>query len=168
MTGQEYPFAVPEAIHFWLPSSYGPTLIEFLLQQWKVGDPKHRFLKEGLGTLFDYTGTNYYAVVRYYESVDSQMTLRQLVEDPYISSDSERYQSAFAATFVDFVNFSYGPAKLKMLYQSTDDFSDALKASLGVDMDSTEVLWRRFIAESFPEVRYNPEDHKKIIDIPVR
>lgn len=168
MTGRGYPFATPKAIHFWLPGTYGSTFVEFFLQQWKAGEPKHRFLKEGLKTLFDYSGQNYFAIVRYFQSVDSQLTLRRLVEDPYISSDSERFQSAYAATFADFLNYSYGSVKFKALYQSDEDFENALEETIGLDIDSTEVLWQRFIRESYPEVRFNPEDHKKTVDIPLR
>ncbi len=167
MTGRGYPFATPNVIHFWLPSTYGPPLVEFLLQQWKLGNQEQKFLKEGLKTLFDYSGKNYYAVARYYQSKDSALSLRQLIEDPHISADSERFQSVFAATFVDFIGFNYGPAKLKALYFSNDDFADALEATLGFDVDSAEILWQRFIQESFPDARYNPSDTNKIIDVPL-
>lgn len=167
-TGREYPYATPEAIHFWLPGTYGPTLTEFLLQNWKVEGPKSRFLLEGFKTLLDYSGQNYYLVAKHYIDLDSALSLRALSMDRFINSDSERYQSVFAAMFVDYIMYAYGVDGIHRLYVSPLPFPEALLELTGMSMEEIEPVWYQFIRESFPGEKLNPQAYERIIDVPLK
>lgn len=147
MTGREYPFADSAAIHFWLPSFFGPTLMQYLLPRWQDVEPKYRFLKHGLIALFDYSGQNYHQSTLNYLKDDQFIPLKELAVDTTVNSDTERHQSAEAASFVDFLDYYFGMDGLNLLYRAREPFEQAVQGIFMMPVDSLERLWLDFVKE---------------------
>jgi hypothetical protein len=147
MTGREYPFADGSAIHFWLPSFYGPTLMQYLIPQWQDAEPKYPFLKHGLIALFDYSGQNYYQSTQGYRDENNFISLPELAVDTTVNSNTERHQSAEAATFVDFIVYHFGIEDLNRLYTAKAPFEEAVPEIFKMPVDSLEGLWLDFVKQ---------------------
>jgi hypothetical protein len=145
MTGREYPFADSNAIHFWLPSFYGPTLVQYLIPRWQDVEPKFRFLKHGIIALFDYSGQNYHKSTLGYIEEGKFIPLRELAEDTTVNSNTERHQSAEAASFVDFIVYHYRIRGLNELYRSRESFEDAVQRIFQMPVDSLEHMWLDYV-----------------------
>ncbi len=103
ITGREYPFVSKDIIHFWYPSYYGTTLMQWYLPRWVEIETSHLFLKHGLISLFDHSGQDYHAATLRFVDDNRFLRLGTLAIDQTINSDTERYQSAEAASFCAFV-----------------------------------------------------------------
>ncbi len=147
MTGREYPYADSTSIHFWLPSFPGTTLMQWLLPRWQNVEPEYPFLKHGLIALLDYSGQNYHTSTQRYIEQGEFIPLRELAVDTTINSDIERYQSAEAASFVDFVSYYFSIDGLTMLYQSRAPFETAIENIFMMPVDSLQGLWLDFVKE---------------------
>ncbi|MGH8014890.1 MAG: hypothetical protein ACREBV_01720, partial [Candidatus Zixiibacteriota bacterium] len=113
VTQRDTPFSDGHVIHFWFPSFYGPPIVKHLLPNWYKGETKHKFLRDGFIALLDASGANYHqATLRFIDS-SKFIPLRELAVDSAINVDRERYQSAEAASFVDFVVYAYDIERLK-------------------------------------------------------
>jgi len=147
MTGRMYPFADSVAIHFWLPSFPGPTLMQWLLPRWQNVEPKFAFIKHGLIALLDYSGQNYHKSTLRYLEEGKFIPLRKLAVDTTINSDTERHQSAEAASFVDFISYYFGIQGLEKLYRIQSPFETAVEGIFEIPVDSLEGLWLDFVKE---------------------
>jgi len=150
-TGQEYPFADSNAIHFWLPSFYGPTLMQYLLPRWASDPPRHMFLKHGLISMFDLSGQNYHASTIGYKNSGEFIPLEKLATDTATDSNEERYQSAEAASFCAFVIGEFGPLALKELYQSPVSFDSSVLQTCLVPVDTLQMRWLAFVKMNVPK-----------------
>jgi len=144
-TGREYPFADSAAIHFWLPSFPGTTLMQWLLPRWQNVQPKHEFLRHGLISLLDYSGQNYHLTTKMYLDSNQFIPLAELATDTTIDSDTERYQSAEAASFVDFVSYYFDVVGLELLYRTPASFERAVDGIFMMSVDSLQALWLDFV-----------------------
>ncbi len=145
MTGHEFPYATDTAIHFWIPSFPGPTLMQHLLPRWVPGTPRHQFLYHGLQALFDFSGQPYHLLTAKIVNRGRFIKLSDLVVDTVIDANFERYQTAEAASFCAFILGEGGPSALKKMYGSRKDFSSTVQAIFGVSVDSLETYWMQFI-----------------------
>ncbi|UCC43125.1 MAG: hypothetical protein JSU65_08210 [Candidatus Zixiibacteriota bacterium] len=150
MTGRQYPFATDTAIHFWLPSFPGPVLMQYLLPLWVPGEPHYRFLKHGLISLYDFSGQAYHEFTVGYINKDRFIKLADLAADTTVNSNTERHQSAEAASFCAFVMGQFGADTLKALYQSSEPFDQAVPALFGMSVEALENYWLRYVRASVP------------------
>jgi hypothetical protein len=150
LTGQMYPFADSSAIHFWLPSFYGPTLMQYILPHWAPEPPRHSFLKHGLISLFDFSGQNYHASTIGYKNAGTLIPISQLAVDTATNSNEERYQSAEAASLCAYLLSDYGPMKLRELYLSNLSFDSSCAQFLGQPVDSVQSRWLQYIKSYVP------------------
>ncbi len=141
MTGKEYPFGTKNAIHFWIPSYYGPSYIQYILPKWQAKEPKHQFLKHGLIAMLDFSGKNWHNVTSRFVGTDRFVSLEELAYDTTINSDSERDQSAEASSFVDYIVYTYGFNKFEELYLTDKSFDVAITELYDVSVDSLQTLW---------------------------
>ena len=151
MTGRKYPYADSAAIHFWLPSFYGPTLMQYLLPRWAPDPPRHKFLKHGLISLFDFSGQNYHASTIGYKNAGKLIGLAELAVDTATNSDEERYQSGEAASLCASILSGYGPQKLRELYVSNMSFDSSVMQTLGVKLDILQAQWLVFLKQYVPK-----------------
>jgi hypothetical protein len=147
MTGREYPFADGSVIYFWLPSFYGPTLMQYLIPRWQDTETKFPFLKQGLIALFDFSGLNYYEWTQGYLEKGNFIPLSKLAADTTVESDTGRYRSAEAATFVDFTVYHFGIEDLNRLYTAKAPFEEAVPEIFKMQVDSLEGLWLDFVKQ---------------------
>ncbi len=152
MTGEEYPFADSAAIHFWFPSFYGPTLMQYLLLKWHGVEPRYRFLKHGLIALFDYSGQNYHQFTLRHIEEGKFIPLNELAADTTVNSNTERLQTAEAASFVDFISYHFGIQGLDLLYLARAPFETAVEGIFTIPVDSLEKLWLDFARERVKEI----------------
>jgi hypothetical protein len=147
MTGREYPFADSEAVHFWIPSFYGPTLMQYLLPKWHDMEPRYRFLKHGVIALFDYSGQDYHQFTLRYLEEGKFIPLNELAVDTTVNSNTERHQTAEAASFISFLTYYYGIQGLDLLYLARAPFETAVEGIFEMPVDSLEGLWLDFAKE---------------------
>ena len=145
VTGQAVPYSDGTVIHFWLPSFYGPPLVKHLLYKWESKFPKHKFLWHGIVALLDGSQQNYHQFTL--EHIDSGIfiPLRELVVDTTINVDSERLQSAEAASLVDYLVYLYGIEKVRELYLSDGDIYADFEKVFKLPVDNIEKRWLEFI-----------------------
>ena len=145
VTGQSIPYSDGTAIHFWLPSFYGPPLVKHLLHKWENEFPKHEFLWHGIVALLDGSQQNYHQFTL--EHIDSGIfvPLRELSVDTTIDVNSERPQSAEAASLVDYLVYVYGIEKVRELYLSDGDIYADFKKVFNLPVDKIEKRWLEFI-----------------------
>jgi hypothetical protein len=151
MTGQEYPYADSTSIHFWLPSFYGPTMMQYLLPRWAPDPPRHKFLKHGLISLFDFSGQNYHASTIGYKNAGELISLANLAVDSATNSNEERYESAEAASLCACILADYGPMALRELYLSNMSFDSSVSQVLGLSLDTLQMRWLNFVKENVPK-----------------
>jgi len=146
ITGSFNPF-VDDArrIHFWQPNRYAPVLTEYMLPFWQEGEPRFLFLKHGLMALLDYSNRNYHKVTQSFIDDTAFIPLEKLAVDTVINSHVERYQSAIAASFVDFLIYYYGIGALEKLYIADDSFDVAVARIFSITPDSLQVLWLNLV-----------------------
>jgi len=144
ITGRLYPFATDTAIHFWLPSFPGPVIVQYLLPKWSPVEPKYPFLKHGLIALYDFSGQDYHAMTLNFIRDSSLIHLDSLALDATVSSDTERYQTAEAASFDAFVMGMFDVETLKALYETQLPFPDAVRNILGAEISVVEDAWLEY------------------------
>ncbi len=147
ITGEEFPFVRNDTIHFWVPSFYGPVVMRYLLPRWLDTEPEFRFLKHGLIALFDYSGQDYHGATLGLLDDGTFIPLDGLAADTTVNSDKERYQSAEAASFIDFFSFRFGIEELSLLYRSRGSFDRTTQALFQIPVDSLQTLWLDFARE---------------------
>ena len=145
VTGQAIPYSDGTAIHFWLPSFYGPPLVKHLLYKWENEFPKHEFLWHGIVALLDGSQQNYHQFTL--EHIDSGIfiPLRELLVDTTIDVNKERLQSAEAASLVDYLVYVYGIEKVRELYLSDGDIYADFEKVFNLPVDKIEKRWLEFI-----------------------
>lgn len=150
LTGQEYPFADSTAVHFWLPSFYGPPVMQFLLPRWAPDPPRHKFLKHGLISMFDLSGQKYHESTIGYINAGTFIGLDSLAVDTSTNSNLERYQSAEAASLCAFILAEFGPHALRELYLSPLSFDSGVRQVCLVSVDTLETRWLNFVKLNVP------------------
>ncbi len=151
LTGRLYPFTQDSIIHFWVPSFVGPTLTDWMIPHWAPGTPKYGFWRHGLRALFDFSGQNYHRGV--YDLIEAGrfIPLDSLVRDTSIDSDTEREQSAEAASFIAYVLADFGPATLRRAYSSKLIFNEMVIREFNRTTDSLQADWLSFAREYVPD-----------------
>lgn len=151
LTGHEYPYFQDGVVHFWLPSFTGPTLVDWLLPHWVAEKSQYRFLDHGLRALFDFSGQNYHQAT--YNNLRDSFFVRlaDLANDPSIDSDTERVQSAEAASFCAFIIAQYGALRLKTVYQYKKPFGEMVPEVFQKPVDSLEQDWLNFAFHNLPD-----------------
>jgi hypothetical protein len=147
VTGFVAPFADGEVIHFWLPSTFGQPVTKRLLPLWSSKVTKFKFLKEGIITLMDGTGENYHVRTQNFSDSGQLIALNKLAEDTTVDADRDRYRSAMAASFVDYVAYAYGILFLKDLYESDDTFDKSVADIFMLPVDSLEKDWLKVVEQ---------------------
>jgi len=167
MTGHYYPWADRHVIHFWLPSHKGPTLMQFLLPYWLDKEPQYKFLKHGLISLLDYSNQNYHEFTWNYYRHDSLIPLAELAVDTTVDSNKERWQSAEAASFVDFFVIHYGMRGFRLLYRAEADWALATQGILHIHPDTLQARWLEFVEQVVKgEWQPTPPDSTTLPDLP--
>lgn len=149
-TGREYPFAVTDTIHFWLPSFLGTTLMQYLIPKWQPDEPRYQFFKHGVIATFDYSGQNYHKAVMRIRREGNYTSLSLAVLDTTIDSNTERVLSAEAGSFVEFVLRNGGAFALDEMYSSRTSFDSTVATLFGISVDSIETLWLDYAALNTP------------------
>ena len=145
VTGQTYSFSDGTAIHFWLPTFYGPPLVKHLLYKWESKFPKHKFLWHGIVALLDGSKQNYHQFTL--DHIDSGVfiPLRALLADTTIDVNTERLQSAEAASLVDYLVYIYGIEKVREMYLSDGEVFNDFEKVFKLPVDDLEKRWLEFI-----------------------
>jgi hypothetical protein len=151
LTGREYPYADSKAIHFWLPSFYGPPLMQYLLPRWASDPPRHNFLKHGLISMFDLSGQQYHASTIGYKNAGLFIPLEKLAVDTATNSNLERYQSAEAASFCAFMLGEFSAHSLRELYLSPLSFDASVRQICLVSVDTLEMRWLNYVKMNVPK-----------------
>ena len=144
-TGHDYPFVVDSTIYFWLPSFLGPTIAHYLLPKWVDSEPRYQFLRHGLISLLDESRQNYHEFTGSYLDTAGFMPLVELAVDTTIDSNRERLQSGMAASFVDFILYTYGQPLLKALYKADEPIEFAVPELLDISVDSLQAEWLNLV-----------------------
>ena len=145
MTGQRWPYASDGVIYLWQPCFTTLPLADILIKRWAQGDSQNPILKHGLRAALDFTGADYHQRTRDIIERGQFEPISELAQDPGFLSDSERVQSAEAASLVIYILVTYNATELKALYRSDESFDKALEENLGINTDLLERNWLAFI-----------------------
>lgn len=159
ITGMNHAFYLGDTLHNWPPEKFGTPLAKYLVAKWQSREPRHQFLKHGLYTLLDNSGENFHKLTLANSRSGKFVSLADLAVSPTIDSDFERQESAMAASFVDFIVFRYGIAKLADLYRSQEPFDQAVQKELGVSINKLQSEWLALLAQVVPTLE--PQGSKK-------
>ncbi|MBI5266317.1 MAG: hypothetical protein HY851_03705 [candidate division Zixibacteria bacterium] len=151
LTGQQYPYADSQAIHFWLPSFYGPVIMQYLLPRWAPDPPRHKFLKHGLISMFDLSGQNYHVSTIGYKNSGEFIPLEKLAIDTATNSNEERLQSAEAASLCAYIISDFGAHALRELYLSPVSFDSSVSQTCFVPVDTLQNRWLAFVKLNVPK-----------------
>ncbi|UCD63491.1 MAG: hypothetical protein JSW34_12205 [Candidatus Zixiibacteriota bacterium] len=140
-----YPFAVGDTLHQFPPFYLGTAIMRYLIPRWHPEETAHPFLEHGLLTILDNSGRDCHE--RTFGLIDSGrfIPLGELAVDEKTNSNREFYQSAEAASFVDFVVFYYGIDALSGLYLADVPFETATRRMFGMTPDSLQQVWLHVI-----------------------
>lgn len=141
MTGREYPFGDSTAVHFWLPSFPGTSLMQYLLPRWSAVSTRHRFLYHGLIALNDFSGQDYHAATMQLIDSGGFIPLAALAVDTATDSNTERLQTAESASFVAYLIGQHGVTALRQLYESSRPFEEAAPDFLGSNIETLQAEW---------------------------
>ncbi len=147
MTPRHYPFAEGDTVYFWLPSYFGVTIMQWLIPKWQKEPPSFAFLRHGLLSLLDNSGQNYHVVTDGYLQNKSFIPLDSLAKDTTTNSDTERLQSGEAASFVDFIVYTYGIDQLDQLWLSKTSFDSSVVSLFNMSVDSLQTQWLGLVKE---------------------
>ncbi len=139
-----YPFARTEAVYFWQPSFIGPPVIDWLLAKHDLSQSDHAWIRHGIRAWLDWSGQNYHEAVERFAAADSLLSLVQLDADTAVDSDRERYQSAHAASFVEWMVGAFGAPAVFTVYQSKEPFAQTFLATTGIGLVRAEAAWATF------------------------
>lgn len=151
MTGEIWPNVAGDTIHHWPPIQFGLALMEYLIPNWSNHESQYPFVKYGLMKLMDGAGRNYHQYLFDYIDSTRYIPLSELAVYPDFNPKGERYQSALAASFVDFIVFKYGIEKLKELYLSTEPFDKAVQRIFKLDVNALETQWHITVRQALPK-----------------
>lgn len=145
MTGREYSFVVGDTIHMWMPTPLGAPLMQWILPFWIAKVPQYQFLQNGLISLVDDSKRDYHAMVQGYVDSAIFIGLSDLAVDTTADVNLERYQSGEAASFIDFMLYTYGMPALHALYLAESPFDMTVQGILKINTDSLQAEWVDYI-----------------------
>jgi hypothetical protein len=99
-------------------------------------------------TLFDFSGQNYFKFMDSFIKSDSLIPLSQLAIDTATNVYTERWQSAEAATFVNFVVYTWGSEGLKALWLTQDSFDKAVPKLFNMTANEMQEMWLEFVRKT--------------------
>ncbi|MCP4686138.1 MAG: hypothetical protein GY867_11935 [bacterium] len=148
LTAKHWPYVEDGVIHYWKPSLPGVTLSDFMVQRWSSTWPSRDLFHHGMRTLFDFSGRNYHDRTAQLQDSNLYVPLGNLAVAPKFVSDSERVQSAEAASLVAYILAAHGPGKFKLLYEAQGPFDSIIDEHLGLGVDSLESGWLDYVDEN--------------------
>ncbi|MEA1981864.1 MAG: hypothetical protein U9N54_12975 [candidate division Zixibacteria bacterium] len=148
-TGINYPLVDGNKIHYSMPFNLGASMTEYVLYNWHPIEPKFNFIKQGIMTLFDFSGQDYHEMTLNFIDEKKLLSLEELVADTTINMFYEKYQSAEAASFVAFVLENYHLEALEKLYLSEDSFPKAVNEIFKTNVDVLQNRWLEFTEKAY-------------------
>ena len=97
--------------------------------------------------MLDNSGQNYHVVTDGYLQNKSFIPLDSLAKDTTTNSDTERLQSGEAASFVDFIVYTYGIDQLDQLWLSKTSFDSSVVSLFNMSVDSLQTQWLGLVKE---------------------
>ena len=154
LTGHSFPFGDSLGVaRFWLPFAFGVPVAQIYVRKWDSTLTRHKFLWHGLIALFDFQGENYHTTTLDFLKQSSFEPLATLAEDTVVNSDSERWQSAEAASFCAYIMGNYGTDRFQHLYDSRLPFDQAVSRTIGISLDSAQVEWLQYAHLASPKYK---------------
>mgnify|MGYP006277862475 CR=1 FL=1 len=145
LTGERYPFVEGNHIHYWQPYYLGETVMEYVLSRWTDIEPRFRFLREGLITLMDHSQTSHHETVKNLIDKGERLPLDSLAADTIMNHNRWVLRSQQAASFMDFLIYTYGLPALQGLWVATTDWGEAVRGLLKVTPKKLENEWVEFV-----------------------
>ncbi len=149
LTGSMYPTVDSNNIYYSMPYNLGAPMMDYLLTLWHPEGTRHKFLKEGIMTMFDFSGQDYHGMTLNYRDDDKLVSLTYLSEDTTINVYAEKYFSAEAASFIAFVIDTYGMVGLEKLYVSKQPFDKAVFGLFKIKSPQLQERWLKFAEEMY-------------------
>jgi len=124
--------------------------MQWILPKWSPVAPRYPFLRHGLIAMFDLSGQNYHQATHLLLDSNQFISLRRLVIDTAVNSNTERLQTAEAASFVAFLMAYKGPNGLKQMYESDLSFDSLMRVEFGTAVDTVQAIWLTFAKKNVP------------------
>ena len=146
-TGRDQMFYLGDKFYYGYGPPYGESIAEYVLSQLSEGGTSLAFLHEGVTMLLDYSSRNYHHATNNFLTDGTLDPVRVLADDQSYSALIGAKKRVEAASLCAYIMYDYGNDKFMMLYHSKDKFEDAVKKSLGVDIDKLQKDWEAFLPE---------------------
>lgn len=147
-TGQNLPFILDDTLFNWPPNHVGLLVMEYLIPSWNENEPKLSMYKQGLMKLMDGSGRNYHEMLFKFMDNNQYIPLDSLSRMTRFDSKTEAYQSAIAASFVDFIIFYYGREAFEKMYNSPVDFKTTVNGLYDISVETLEKKWHDVVRQS--------------------
>lgn len=150
-TSRPAPFYLGDKFYYGYGPSYGRMFTLFIVEHLPGDATQFHFFKEGVPTLYDWSGRNYHqAAYRFLEdgTLDDIMAI---TDNESYDSLSDLKRQVEAASLIGFMMYTYGSKPVMEVYHSQESFPKALKNALGVDVAALQKGWRAFLPEHTTE-----------------
>ncbi len=148
LANSEFPTSRGDTIFYWSGNRVGVPATMYLLNKWTTTEePKTKFLYHGLMRLLDATGRDYHSMSYHFIDSGKFIDLKDLMADSRTAYNWEAYQSAEAASFIDYFVFKYGINNFKLLYESQLPFDSSAAVICKMNLNALQSDWLKVIGE---------------------
>ncbi len=148
LANSEFPTVRGDSIYYWPGNRLGITAAMYALKQWTKIDSQYKFLYHGILRLLDASGRNYHVTTLSFIDSTKFIYLQDLIKDTRVNYNAEAYQSAEAASFIDYFIYKYGIDNFKLLYESPREFEPTIQTICNINLDTLEKDWLRVIRQA--------------------
>ena len=148
LSNSEFPTVRGDTIYYWTGIKLGIPVAKLVLNRWTKVKSQFEFLNQGILRLMDASGRDYHSMTLDFIDSSKFLTFDSLLADEHINVYAEAYQTAEAASFIDYFIFKYGIDNFKLLYESKVSFNDAVQTICNMNSKALENDWISVIRQA--------------------
>ncbi len=147
ITQSEFPSINGDTVYYWSGNTFGIPSAMYMLHKWTNVEPKYKFLYHGIMRLLDASGRDYHSMTFTFIDSNKFMPLAELITNERTDYNWEAYQSAEAASFIDYFVFKYGIDNFKLLYESQLPFDSTVQSITKLNTKYLQKDWLKVISQ---------------------
>lgn len=147
LTQSEFPIIRGDSVFYWPGNRFGVLAAKYMLYRWTNSEPKYKFLFNGIMRLLDASGRDYHSMTFAFIDSNKFISLENLITDDMIDYNWEAYQSAEAASFVDYFVYKYGIDNFKLMYESQSQFDSTTQTICQMNLKDLQHDWLKIVGQ---------------------
>ncbi len=148
LANSEFPTVRGDSVYYWSGNKFGITAAMYMLKQWTQVKTKHKLLYNGIMRLLDASGRDYHSMTFAFIDSGKFIPLADLITDDRTDYNWEAYQSAEAASFIDYFVYKYGIDNFKILYESESPFDSTTQVICNMNLKALQHDWLQVIGQA--------------------